>query len=69
MHTDTNTPRPSPQEFARLMDQAKREAVRLRHQAIADFWVDAAAAAVSAFARLRWPARRRPSCRQTAAQP
>jgi hypothetical protein len=70
MHTP-HTPLRSlgPDEHARLIEQAKREALRLRREAIAAFWSGLARAVVSAFARWRWPARRLRSSRRTAARP
>jgi hypothetical protein len=50
---NTHPPRPSPEEFARLLDQARHEAVRLRNEAIATVWADAAAALRAAVARWR----------------
>ncbi len=73
------------QQYARLLDQAKAEARRLRRQAIdsaLDTLIDAARAAIgarrraiparptlSACAPSRSPTHRPPSCRQTTAQP
>jgi hypothetical protein len=81
----TTKPGLTPQQYARLMDQAKAEARRLRRQAIdstLDRLIDAARAAIgghrravparptlSACAPSRSPTRRPPSCRQTTALP
>ena len=53
MNTERFAPRHSPQEFAALMDDAKRRATALRREAIHDFWSAVADAVRSAWRALR----------------
>jgi hypothetical protein len=69
----------TPQQYARLREQAKEEAAHLRREAIDALFgslADAARSAIgalrhalSACAPSRWPAHRPPSSRQTTARP
>jgi hypothetical protein len=45
MHTDSPLGSLSPHQYTLLMERAKRDALRLRHEAIAAFWSDLARAA------------------------
>jgi hypothetical protein len=65
MHTDSPLHTLTPYQSMLVMERAKREAVRLRREAIDTFWRQL----LSAFAPSHSPARPRPSSRRTAAQP
>ena len=53
MNTERFAPRLSPQEFAALMDDAKRRATARRREAIDDFWSAVADAVRSAWRAMR----------------
>jgi hypothetical protein len=65
MHADPSLRTLNPYHSMLVMERAKREALRLRREAIDAFWGQV----LSAFARWRWPARPHPSSRQTTAPP
>jgi hypothetical protein len=65
MHTDSPLHTLTPYQSMLLSERAKREALRLRGEAIDAFW----RRLFSVFAPSRSPAHPRPSSRQTAALP
>lgn len=44
MNIDSPLPSLTPHQYMLLMEQAKRDALRLRREAIAEFWADVASA-------------------------